>query len=213
MLAVPSPLRAEWVPKGLPSSLSVRSNYRKIGGLVLLFCVCAASAIRASQAFPPTVRAIVLFDGKDLSQFDTFLPSSGLNSDPNHVFTVENGVVHVSGTEFGYFITKQEYKNYYLRAEFKWGEGTFAPRQGQARDSGILYNIQGPNKVWPRSIEFQINEGCTGDFWMTDGAALTLLAQTERPVRASPDPMAKPQSRPLQQGRIQKCDWLSRPDQ
>jgi hypothetical protein len=60
-----------------------------------------------------------------------------------------------------------------LRAEFKWGEGTFAPRQGQARDSGILYNIQGPQKVWPRSIEFQINEGATGDFWMTDGAALT----------------------------------------
>ena len=28
-------------------------------------------------------------------------------------------------------------------------------------------------KVWPRSVEFQINEGCTGDFWMTDGAALT----------------------------------------
>jgi hypothetical protein len=73
----------------------------------------------------------------------------------------------------GYIITRQEYKNYYLRAEFKWGEGTFAPREGQARDSGILYNIQGPNKVWPRSVEFQINEGCTGDFWMTDGAALT----------------------------------------
>ncbi len=45
-------------------------------------------------------------------------------------------------------------------------------RHGKARDSGILYDIQGPNKVWPRSIEFQINEGCTGDFWMTDGAAL-----------------------------------------
>jgi hypothetical protein len=117
--------------------------------------------------------AIVLFDGGNLDQFDTFLPSTGLNSDPNHVFTVEDGVVHVSGTEMGYFITKKEFKNYYLRAEFKWGEGTFGTRAGQARDSGILYNIQGPNKVWPRSVEFQINEGCTGDFWMTDGAAIT----------------------------------------
>jgi hypothetical protein len=140
---------------------------------LLLFCVRTASAMAQARAIPAHGRAIVLFDGKDLSQFDTFLSSSGLNSDPNHVFTVENGVVHVSGTEFGYFITKREYKNYYLRAEFKWGEETFAPRQGQARDSGILYNIQGSNKVWPRSVEFQINEGCTGDFWMTDGAALT----------------------------------------
>jgi 3-keto-disaccharide hydrolase len=159
--------------EGTPFSLSVRSNCQTIGGLVLFFCVFAGSAIAQATDIPAHGSAIVLFDGRDLDQFDTFLPNAGLNSDPNHVFTVEDGFVHVSGTEFGYFITKQEYKNYYLRAEFKWGEGTFAPRQGQARDSGILYNIQGSNKVWPRSIEFQINEGCTGDFWMTDGAALT----------------------------------------
>jgi hypothetical protein len=145
------------------------------GALVLLLAgfACAALATAQTRDIPKHGPAVVLFDGKDLGKFDTFLPSAGLNSDPNHVFTVENGAVHVSGTEFGYFITKQEYKNYYLRAEFKWGEGTFAPRAGQARDSGILFNIQGENKVWPRSVEFQINEGCTGDFWMTDGAQLT----------------------------------------
>jgi len=126
-----------------------------------------------AKDIPKHGKAEVLFDGKDLSHFDTFLKSTGLNSDPGHVFVVEHGEIHVSGKEMGYILTKQEYKNYYLRAEFKWGEGTFAPRAGQARDSGILYNIQGDNKVWPRSVEFQINEGCTGDFWMTDGAALT----------------------------------------
>ena len=141
--------------------------------LLLSFTVAAIAVSAQSPAIPRHKAAIVLFDGKDLAQFDTFIPGSGLNADPNHVFSVENGTVHVSGKEMGYFITKQEFKNYYLRAEFKWGEGTFAPRAGQARDSGILYNIQGPDKVWPRSVEFQINEGCTGDFWMTDGAALT----------------------------------------
>ncbi len=122
---------------------------------------------------PPHGPAVVLFDGKDLSQFDTFLRGRGLNSDPEHVFAVEHGAVHVSGHEMGYIITKASFHRFYLRAEFKWGEGTFGERQGQARDSGILYNIQGPNKVWPRSLEFQIKEGETGDFWMTDGAALT----------------------------------------
>jgi hypothetical protein len=142
---------------------------------VLFLAALATASIAPSQTpeIPRHGPAVVLFDGKDLSQFDSFLRTTGLNSDPNQVFTVENGAIHVSGREFGYLITKQEYKNYYLRAEFKWGEGTFAPRAGHARDSGILYNIQGPNKVWPRSVEFQINEGCTGDFWMTDGAALT----------------------------------------
>jgi hypothetical protein len=143
--------------------------------VLLLLAGVAGSALAWSQAreIPKHGPAEVLFDGKDLSHFDIVMKSTGLNSDPGHVFQVENGVVHVSGKEFGYFVTKQEYKNYYLRAEFKWGEGTFAPRAGQARDSGILFNIQGPAKVWPRSVEFQINEGCTGDFWMTDGAALT----------------------------------------
>jgi hypothetical protein len=147
--------------------------------LLLAGLMCTAFAEAQSNnnpehdRIPRHGRAIFKFNGRDLSQFDTFLRSSGLNSDPNHVFTVENGVIHVSGTEMGYVITKKEYKSYYLRAEFKWGDGTFGSRAGKARDSGILYNIQGENKVWPRSIEFQINEGCTGDFWMTDGAALT----------------------------------------
>ena len=137
--------------------------------LVLGGVVCAG----ATNGIPAHGPAIALFNGSDLSNFDTFLKSAGLNSDPNHVFQVQDGVIHVSGTEFGYIITKRDYQNYYLRAEFKWGEGTFAPREGMARDSGILYNIQGEQKVWPRSVEFQIVEGGTGDFWMTDGAALT----------------------------------------
>jgi hypothetical protein len=136
--------------------------------------IAPASAIFAStKGIPAHGPAVVLFNGSDLSGFDTFIQSKGLNNDPDHVFQVEHGMVHVSGTEMGYIITKQDYQNYYLKAEFKWGEGTFAPREGQARDSGILYNIQGEQKVWPRSVEFQINEGCTGDFWLTDGAALT----------------------------------------
>lgn len=141
--------------------------------LLLVGVAGAAFAWSQARGIPAHGPAEVLFDGKDLSHFDIVMKTTGLNSDPGHVFQVENGVIHVSGTEFGYIVTKQEYKNYYLRAEFKWGEGTFAPRAGQARDSGILYNIQGPAKVWPRSVEFQINEGCSGDFWMTDGAALT----------------------------------------
>jgi hypothetical protein len=122
---------------------------------------------------PAHGNAIVLFDGNAPATFDSFLKTQGLNHDPDHVFTFENGVIHVSGTEMGYLITKQEYANYYLRAEFKWGEATHPPREGQARDSGILYHIQGQNKVWPTSIEYQICEGQTGDFYMTDGAALT----------------------------------------
>lgn len=140
---------------------------------ISLFAGCVAAVPSSAQKIPPHKRAIVLFDGKNLNNFDTFLKTEGLNSDPNHVFTVEHGMVHISGKEYGYIITRQSYHDFYLRAEFKWGEGTYMDRAGKARDSGILYNIQGEQKVWPRSIEFQIVEGGTGDFWMTDGAAIT----------------------------------------
>jgi len=153
------------------SGTKVFSTFSK--SVVFASILFASAVFATSQDIPPHGPAVVLFNGSNLNGFDTFLKSKGLNSDPDHVFKIENGVIHVSGTEMGYIITKQEFQNYYLKAEFKWGEGTFAPRKDQARDSGILYNVQGDQKVWPRSVEFQINEGCTGDFWMTDGAALT----------------------------------------
>jgi hypothetical protein len=154
-------------------NIASKISCRKI--IALFICAMCATASSFAQEIPKHKPAIVLFDGRNLDNFDTFLKSKGLNSDPDHVFQVENGVLHISGTEMGYVITKQTFHDYYLRAEFKWGEGTFAERKGLARDSGILYSVQGEQKVWPRSIEFQINEGCTGDFWMTDGAALTGL--------------------------------------
>ncbi|GAC1357382.1 MAG: DUF1080 domain-containing protein [Acidobacteriaceae bacterium] len=142
-----------------------------LAGACLTMPVFAQTAARS--AIPAHQKAIALFDGTDLSKFDTFLRGRGLNADPDKVFRVEQGVIHVSGKEMGYLLTKRSFHRFYLRADFKWGEGTFAERAGQARDSGILFNIQGEQKVWPRSIEFQIKEGETGDFWMTDGAALT----------------------------------------
>src|ERR1700677_5159109 len=86
----------------------------KIAATVIVFLAALAGSVQALSQAPRIPRhkaAIVLFDGKNLHWFDTFLPSAGLNSDPAHVFTVEDGIVHVSGTEMGYFITKQEYKN------------------------------------------------------------------------------------------------------
>jgi len=140
----------------------------------LVLVACPWNILAADNSYVPAHgKAVVLFDGEDLSNFDSFLKTEGLNNDPGHVFTVKDGVIHISGTEFGYLITKREFDNYYLRAEFKWGEATHPPREGMARDSGILYHVQGEQKVWPKSLEYQICEGQTGDFYMTDEAALT----------------------------------------
>ncbi len=117
-------------------------------------------------------RPIKLFNGRDLTNFYTFLRTKGKNVDPDKVFTVVNGAIRVSGTEFGQFMTNDEFENYRLVVEFKWGAETHAPRKDRARDSGILYHCVGPDKVWHRSVEYQIIEGGTGDIILVDGASM-----------------------------------------
>ena len=142
------------------------------------------SALSGAQALPEPLLAadagngsgwIRLFNGRNLEGFDTFLKTKGLNNDPEKVFQVQDGMLHISGAEYGYVITRKEYEKYHLRAEFKWGEGTYAPRAGRARDSGILFHVVGPNDVWPQSIEYQMIEGRTGEIILVgDGTSITV---------------------------------------
>lgn len=110
---------------------------------------------------------IHLFNGEDFSNFYIFLKDRGRNNDPKKVFTVEDGVIRISGEEWGCLTTNQEYDNYHLIAEFKWGDMTFGPRQDKALDSGILLHSVGEDGsvagVWISSIEVQMIEGGTGD--------------------------------------------------
>lgn len=115
-----------------------------------------------------------LFETKNKSEWHTFLEKSGKDNDPNHVFSFEKDVLHVSGEEFGYICTNKKFTNFKLTLEFKWGEKKFPPREKDARDAGVIYHIQFKNgdKVWPRGVEFQIQEHDCGDFWLVDSVTV-----------------------------------------
>lgn len=108
-----------------------------------------------------------LFNGRDLDGWYTFLQHRGRNNDPKKVFTVQDGMIRVSGEEWGCITTNEEYTNYKLIVEFKWGTKTFAPRVNNAMDNGILLHSTGADgasdSTWMHSIECQIIEGGTGD--------------------------------------------------
>jgi len=109
-----------------------------------------------------------LFNGKNLDGWYTFIKDKGKNNDPNKVFTVQNDMIRISGEEFGCITTNDEFENYKLTVEFKWGGLTYAPRVDKARDSGILLHSVGEDGglsgIWMHSLECQIIEGGTGDF-------------------------------------------------
>ena len=105
-----------------------------------------------------------------------------MDKDPDNVFTLEDGVLHISGQHYGYLGTRAtNFSNYKLVAEFKWGEKTWPPRVMNARDSGILVHAGGKDQVWPKCIEAQMIEGGTGDILVVSGAYLTVDGVTKGP--------------------------------
>lgn len=136
----------------------------------------------------PKKSKIQLFNGKNLDGWYTFIKGRGRNNDPKKVFTVQNGLIRISGEEHGCITTIDEYDNYKLIFEFKWGEKTFAPREDKARDCGILLHSIGEDGAfsgtWMNSIECQIIEGGTGDLLIVgDGSekfSMTCPVETDK---------------------------------
>ena len=129
---------------------------------------------------------MALLNGKNFDGWYTFLPSTGKNNDPKKVFKMENGMVHIldipesdEKQEFGYLSTERELSNCRIRVEFKWGAKRFVPNNENKRDSGLLYFFNGPDKIWPRALEFQIQETDVGDLWLLDGSRITTKVETE----------------------------------
>lgn len=118
------------------------------------------------------------FNGRNLDGFYTFLKDHG-RADPDQVFAVRDGLIVVSGNGFGGLVTEQEFANYHLLVEWRWGEKTWPPRERAARDSGILLHCVGADGaaggMWMESIECQMIEGGSGDFILVGGKGKPML--------------------------------------
>jgi hypothetical protein len=151
-----------------------------------------------------------LFNGKDLSGWDTYLGPTydtiknkfdsllvpGLNNDSNKVFSVVNEdgapAIRISGSHNGGISTQQEFENYHLTLEFKWGKQKSHPRKDKKRDSGLLYHAVGAHGAdfgfWMRSQELQIQEGDCGDYWGVAGGIMDIPAKGSEPEKYVYDP-------------------------
>jgi hypothetical protein len=79
----------------------------------------------------------------------------------------KEGIIICKGQPAGYIRTIAPYTNYILKLQWR-----FSPVTKKAGNSGVLLRIQPPDKVWPRSIEAQLQSGAAGDFWLIEGARL-----------------------------------------
>src|SRR5262245_16086405 len=104
----------------------------------LLACLVALAP--AAGASPPDNGWVSLFNGKDLAGWEASLgvpvggrEPLGVGRDPKGVFSVvhvDGGpAIRISGDGLGGLTTLNEYENYHLELEFKWGEKRFPPRE------------------------------------------------------------------------------------
>ena len=157
-----------------------------------------------------------LLNNKDLSGWETWLAKPhrsssfealprnekgeyaealGLNRDPHQNFSVvvEDGrpTLRISGEVFGGISTKEEFENYQFRAEFKWGQKKWPPREKTVRDNGLLYHCVGPHGAgsgaWLKSFEMQIQEHDCGDFHSVAGVLVDVEAVPKDPSKPQGD--------------------------
>lgn len=135
--------------------------------MVSMLLICTSCDSTKKLVSKDSERTIHLFNGNNLDGWYTYMKDLGRDKDPKKVFSVEDGVLHISGEMMGCIITEKEYENYHLIAEYKWGDKTYGSRVEQARDNGIFVHCTGEDGViydsWMRSFECQIIEGGTGD--------------------------------------------------
>jgi len=162
----------------------IQSPFRFPSAVAVLAALTAGllDVAAADAAAPITPReTIVLFNGRDLSNFYTWLAKLG-RADPDRVCTVVDRIdgapaIRMSGQHTGGIVTEKRYTNYRLVVEYRWGNLTWGQRQAKARAGAISLHCQGEDGnhakdftgAWMRSIEFFLAEGGAGDLILLGG--------------------------------------------
>ena len=125
----------------------------------LIFAACAAIACGPHrEASQPQSQA--LFNGTDLYGWHVDVPAADSNVRLRSPFIVRKDMLVSLGEPRGHLITARGYSNYRLEVEYR-----FPAAPGNA---GVLVHVSTPRalyKMFPRSIEVQMEHGNAGDFW------------------------------------------------
>jgi len=131
----------------------------------------------AAAAGRPPEKAVRLLSSQDaatgaLAGWRFF--SQDAKARPGDVWRLgDDGVLACRGKPLGYLATEKQYADFTLRLEWRWP-------QGKPGNGGVLVRTTGPDKIWPKCLEAQINAGQAGDFWGLGGFALDGPAERKK---------------------------------
>ena len=124
----------------------------------ICLCMIGCTVQNAHQASPS-----VLSDSLDAWECYLADPQAKVQD----AWRIEDGVLICSGKPLGYLFTRQEYGDFVLKLQWRW------PPEKKPGNGGVLIRMTGEHKIWPRSLEAQLNAGNAGDFWGLGGYTLS----------------------------------------
>lgn len=128
----------------------------RISTVVFASLILMLNTAAAEKESKPTS----LFNGKDLTGWHVDVPSADDQADPEPTFIVREGLLVSLGQPKGHLITDAQHENYRLEVEYR-----FAAKPGNC---GVLVHASTPRalyKMFPKSVEVQMNHQHAGDFW------------------------------------------------
>jgi hypothetical protein len=116
----------------------------------------AAQPVQPSLAGDP----VNLFNGTDLRGWHADVPAMDTNAQATLPFIVRNGMLVSLADPRGHLITDSVYQDYQLTVEYRF--------PGKPGNCGVLVHASKPRalyKMFPQSLEVQLEHGNAGDFW------------------------------------------------
>jgi len=137
----------------------VRVERRSVIAVAFLTATLA-SALNTSIASTQPRSPRSLFNGKNLSGWHVDVPTLDSNPRGRNPFIVRNGMLVSLGEPQGHLITDSSYRDYRLEVDYRF--------PGKPGNAGVLVHASTPRalyKMFPKSIEVQMESGNAGDFW------------------------------------------------
>lgn len=91
----------------------------------------------------------------------------GEQAEVGDVWALKDGVLSCRGTPKGYIRTQKDFGSFILELDWR------LPKREGPLNGGVLIRMTGPDQIWPKSLEAQINSGAAGDFWGLAGYELS----------------------------------------
>ena len=157
--------------------LSMASRLRPIAATAAAFLVVSSSTSSAQAPAASSPTAVVhLFDGKDLKGWTADVPARDTDKNAPPSFIVRKGLLVSMGKPEGHLVTDAAYRDYRLEVEYRF--------PGKGGNCGVLVHASKPRalyKMFPQSIEVQMQSGDAGDFWVIQEDIEVKDMETRRP--------------------------------